>query len=169
MVVSATFLLVCFSHLQDSTCETRKNDFFFHFESSFRSLDNQILTFQIFECHDVITCLSMKHTLLNNLGSKHSLVIKFGQYMQYYTIKFFIEKFYEKCGLETSRRPFLGWHVDFGRFQKLCYYISNISGLLQIFHFPIEVALNSLQTKKGMELVFRPQFWYNFLMIFFLL
>ena len=34
--------------------------FLFHFESSFRSWDNQILTFQIFKCHDVIKCLSMK-------------------------------------------------------------------------------------------------------------
>ena len=34
--------------------------FLFHFESSFRSWDNQILTFQIFKCHDIIKCLSMK-------------------------------------------------------------------------------------------------------------
>ena len=32
-----------------------------HFESSFRSWDNHILTFQIFKCHDIIKCLSMKH------------------------------------------------------------------------------------------------------------
>ena len=44
-----------------------------------------------------------------------------------------------------------------------------LSGLLQKFHFPVEVMFNSLQTKKGLELVFRPQFWYNFLMNFFLL
>ena len=30
--------------------------------------------------------------------------------------------------------------------------------MLQKFHFSIEVALNSLQTQKGLELVFRPQF-----------
>ena len=35
--------------------------FLFHFESSFRSWDNQILNFQIFKCHDVIKCLSMEH------------------------------------------------------------------------------------------------------------
>ena len=35
--------------------------FLFHFESSFRSWGNQILTFQIFKCHDVIKCLIMKH------------------------------------------------------------------------------------------------------------
>ena len=35
--------------------------FLFHLESSFCSWDNQILTFQIFKCHDIIKCLSMKH------------------------------------------------------------------------------------------------------------
>ena len=34
--------------------------FLFHFGSSFRSWDNQILIFQIFKFHDVIKCLSMK-------------------------------------------------------------------------------------------------------------
>ena len=48
-----------------------------------------------------------KHILLNNLGSKRSLVMKFGQFMQYYKIIFFVKRFYEKCGLETSSRPFL--------------------------------------------------------------
>ena len=37
-----------------------------------------------------------KHILLSNLGSKYSLVMKFGQFMQYYKIILFIEKFYEK-------------------------------------------------------------------------
>ena len=32
---------------------------------------------------------------------------------------------------------------------------SNISSLLQKFHFSIETVLNSLQTQKGLELVFR--------------
>ena len=36
---------------------------------------------------------------------------------------------------------------------------SNVSELLQKFHFPIEVVvLNSLQTQKGLELVSRLQF-----------
>ena len=47
-----------------------------------------------------------KHILLNNLGSKRSMVMKFGQFMQYYKI-IFIKKFYQKFGLETSSRPFL--------------------------------------------------------------
>ena len=33
--------------------------------------------------------------------------------------------------------------------------ITYLSSLLQKFHFPIEVVLNSLQTQKGLELVFR--------------
>ena len=38
-----------------------KKAFLFHFKGSFRSWDSQILTFQVFKCHDVIKCLSMKH------------------------------------------------------------------------------------------------------------
>ena len=41
--------------------------------------------------------------------------------------------------------------------------------LLQKFHFPIEVLLNSFQTQRSLELVCRPQFLQNFLMKFFLL
>ena len=39
----------------------KKKCFSFHFKSSFPSWDNQILTFQIFKCLDVIKYLSMKH------------------------------------------------------------------------------------------------------------
>ena len=83
--------------------------FLFHFESSSRSWDNQCLTFYIFKYHDVIKCPSMKlkHILVNNLGSKHTLEMKFGQVIQYYKINFFIKKFYEKFNLETSSKPFL--------------------------------------------------------------
>ena len=56
----ATFLLIYFVCLKESTFETRKKCLF-HFESSFRSWDNQILTFQMFKCHDVIKYLHMKH------------------------------------------------------------------------------------------------------------
>ena len=34
--------------------------FLFHFESYFRSWDNQNLNFQIFKCHGVIKCLNLK-------------------------------------------------------------------------------------------------------------
>ena len=57
---------------------------------------------------------------------------------------FFIKKFYEKCGLETSSRPFLIFRESSVKLQK--------------FNLLIEVMLYSLQTQKGLELVFRPQF-----------
>ena len=63
-VVSATFLLLCFVCLTESTFEIRKC-FLSHFESSFRSWDNQILTFMIFKYHDAIKWLSMKHKTLS--------------------------------------------------------------------------------------------------------
>ena len=43
-----------------------------------------------------------------------------------------------------------------------------LSRLLQKFHFPVEVVLNSLQTQRGLELVLRWQFLYNFLIKIFL-
>ena len=48
-----------------------------------------------------------KHILLINLRGKHSLVMILDQFMQYCKRKFFIKKFYKKCGLETSFRYFL--------------------------------------------------------------
>ena len=33
--------------------------------------------------------------------------MKFGQFMYNYKTNFFIKKFYEKCSLETSSRPFI--------------------------------------------------------------
>ena len=107
-VSSATFLLVCFECLKESTCETRRN-IFFNFKSSLRSWYNQILTFQIFKCHDFIKFLeawNMKHILLNNLRSKQSLVIKFDQFMQYYKRIFFFKKSYKKCCHKLVPGPF---------------------------------------------------------------
>ena len=45
--------------------------------------------------------------LVNNSGSEHVLLKKFDQLMQYYKRKILIKKFYEKCGLEASFRPFV--------------------------------------------------------------
>ena len=55
-----------------------------HLESSFRSRGNQVLNFQMFKnVMTFIKCLSVIHEthLMNNLGSKHSLVMKLGQFM----------------------------------------------------------------------------------------
>ena len=57
-VVITIFLLVCFLSQKESTCEKRKNIFT---SLRKRSWDNQILTFQIFKCREVIKCPSMKH------------------------------------------------------------------------------------------------------------
>ena len=105
-VVSATFLLVWFLNLNESTCQTRKNVFYFN--NSFLSRENQILEFKIFRFHDVIKCLSIKqkNILLNNLGSKHNLLMKFGQFMSYSKRNNFIKIFYKNCGLKTSSRSF---------------------------------------------------------------
>ena len=40
------------------------------------------------------------------MGSKHSLLMKFGQFMLYYKRKNFIKKLYQNCCLKTSSRLF---------------------------------------------------------------
>ena len=47
-----------------------------------------------------------RNILLNNLGSKDSLLMKFGQFMSYYRRKNFIKKLYKNCDLKTSSRRF---------------------------------------------------------------
>ena len=52
--------------------------------------------------------------------------------------------------------------VIFTNFDSLAItYPPNMSRLLQTFHFPIEVVSTSLQTQKGLELIFRSQFLWN--------
>ena len=58
-VVSATFLLVFFK----SKLEHWERCFLFHFKSSFRSQENQILEFYILKIHGVIKCLSIKEEI----------------------------------------------------------------------------------------------------------
>ena len=47
-----------------------------------------------------------KYILLNNLENKHSLLMKFVQFVSYYQRKNFIKKFHKKFNLETSSRSF---------------------------------------------------------------
>ena len=93
-------------------------------------------------------------------------------------INFFIKKSYENYGLQTSSRPFSvfkkssikgfwGQHANLDKAIKLCYCTSNISSLIQKFHFPIEVVYNYFQTQRSLALVFRPQILQNFFMKFF--
>ena len=52
-------LLFCMHKREDF--RNKDNMFFISLGKLFSFLDNQILTFQILKCHDVIKCLSMKH------------------------------------------------------------------------------------------------------------
>ena len=106
--MSTAFVLVYFLSINESTCQTRKNVFLFHFKIPFlfsRKPNFRILHFQI---SWIIKCLSIKkkYISLNNLGSKYSLLITFGQFMSYYKSKNFIKNFYKNCDLKTSSRPF---------------------------------------------------------------
>ena len=89
--MSALFLLVCFVCLKESTCERRKNYFYF----TLKTLPIlKIIKFQHFRYSNIMTssnaqAWNMKHILLNNLGSKQILVMKFGQFMQYYKKDFY--------------------------------------------------------------------------------
>ena len=58
-VVPATFLLVCFLSLKESTCETRTN-VFVSLQKLFLFSKNQILEFLIFKFHGIMKCLSIK-------------------------------------------------------------------------------------------------------------
>ena len=51
-VVSATFLQVCFLHLKESTCETRKNVFYFTSTALFVL---EIIRFELFRYSNVNT------------------------------------------------------------------------------------------------------------------
>ena len=61
-VVSATFLLVCFLSINESTFQTRKS-VLVHFKSSFHSRENQILKFYILKFIDVIKFRSIKQEI----------------------------------------------------------------------------------------------------------
>ena len=89
-VVSATFLLVSFVCLKESSCKTRKNAFYF---TSKALLVLEIINFLHVRYSNVMTssnaqAWNTKHILLNNSGSKHSLVMKSGQFLQYHKIIF---------------------------------------------------------------------------------
>ena len=138
---------------------SKENCFLLHFESSFRSWDNQILTSQIFRCHDVIKCPSMNHetTFTEQLGSKDSLVKKFGQLIYYNKGKNFIKKTPWKMWPENKFQALFNFQKILckKKSEEVCmliwtnlnsFAINDISSLLQKFHFPIEFVLHSLQT-----------------------
>ena len=78
--VFATFLLVCFLSLIESTCGTRKNVFYFTSEALFvlEKIKCQYYTFSNFMTSSNAQAQNKKYVLLNTLGSKHNLLMKFG-------------------------------------------------------------------------------------------
>ena len=83
-VVFTTFLLVCFLCLKENTCELGKM-LLLHFKSSFfsRKPNFRFLDIQILWCYQV-----PKHKTRNTFywinRSKHSLLVKLGQFTSYY-------------------------------------------------------------------------------------
>ena len=65
------YIVVCFLILNESTCHARKNVFYFSSKALFVL---QKIKFS-------------KYISLNNLRSKHGLIMKFGQFMSYYKRK----------------------------------------------------------------------------------
>ena len=107
-VVSVTFLLVFFMSKREHFWN-KENVFYFTLKILFVL---EIIRFLFFRYSNVMTssnakAVNTKHILLNYLGSKHSLLLKFGQFMYYYKRKFFIKKLYKKYCQQTSSRPFL--------------------------------------------------------------
>ena len=82
--------------------------FLFHFKSSCCSWHNQLWTYYVF--HIMMSSnakvWNTKHMVLNNLGSKHHLLIKFGQFMQYYKIFFFSKNSTKNVARKLVPGPF---------------------------------------------------------------
>ena len=66
----------------------------------------RILNIQISWSHEMPKHKNKEHILLNNLGSKHGLLMEFGQFMSHHKRKKFAKKFYKNCNLKTSPRSF---------------------------------------------------------------
>ena len=72
-----------FLSLKESTCETSKNVFLFHFKISLFSRKSKlaILDIHILWHHQMPKTWNKEYILLNNSESKPSLLMKFGQFM----------------------------------------------------------------------------------------
>ena len=106
--MSATFFRVCFLSSKDSTCQTRKNVFYLTLKVFFglEKIKFQNFRFSNFMTSSNAYAWNKKYILLNNLGSKHCPLMKFGQFMSYFKRNNFFKKFYKNCGLKTSSGPF---------------------------------------------------------------
>ena len=87
-VVPATFLLVCFKGLNESTCQIKKNVFYLTSKPLF-ILENIKFQNSTFSNFMTSSNTNKKYISLNNLESKHSLLMRFGQFMSHYKRKSF--------------------------------------------------------------------------------
>ena len=98
--MSATSQLVCLEVTKRMLVKLGKI-FFTYFQKLFlflRKLNFRFLDVHILWCHQMPKHKTIKHMFLNNLRSKHSLYMKFGQFMLFYKRK----KLCKNCNLTTS-------------------------------------------------------------------
>ena len=75
----------------ESVCKTRKNVFYFTSKALFIFEQIKVQNFRDSIFITLLNASNKKYNLLNNLGSRHSLLMKFGQNMSYYKRKKFIK------------------------------------------------------------------------------
>ena len=118
-----------------------------------------------------------KYILLNNLGSRHSLLMKSGQVMSCEKRKIFIKKFYKNCHLKTSSTFFRVWkemNRNFiGKLNQLAYVrflITKRSKFVKIIMYTSSDSfLQRILWKLKRAWISRPYFSQNFLIMIFLL
>ena len=101
--MSATSQLVCLVVTKRMLVKLGKI-FFIYFQNLFlflRKLNFRFLDVHILWCHQMPKHKTIKRMFLNNLRSKHSLYMKFGQFMLFYKRK----KLCKNCNLTTSSTP----------------------------------------------------------------
>ena len=64
--------------------------------------------FKLYKWYQIVQRITYMITVsyLSQYKSKHSLSMKFGQFISYYKWKNFIKKFFWNCDLKTNSRPF---------------------------------------------------------------
>ena len=159
-IVSTNFLLVCFLSLQESTCETTKNVFYFT-SKPLASLCQRNTKFGILEIQISWRYQMPKHKTSKH-GSKHGLVMKSGQFMSYYKRKLQPENQFQALLYFQRIKNNLYWKMKLLKQATYIRYV--LAKLSKFFQISTQTYLNSfftedsLKIKKGLELVSRPHF-----------
>ena len=164
MVVSATFLLVCFSSLNESICQTRKMFLILHQNicslsrnPKFRILDIQILWRHQMPRHKT------GNTFYWIMWKVSSLLMKYGQFISYYKRRYLIKNYTKTASWKLVLGPFVfPAHPLENEFLKQATYIRHaIAKLSKFVQISMQASLDSflqkdsLKIKKGLELVSR--------------